>query len=100
MNYAIVKSGGKQYLVKENDTITIDRLGTDAKEIEFNQVLLVNKSGNVQIGRPFVESKVKGELVEHSRGKKIRVARFKAKSNYRRVQGHRSELTTVKITSI
>ena len=102
MKYAVVKIGGSQYKVSEGEMITVDRLsGKEGSSIVFSEVLLLVDDDKVKIGRPLVkDGQVKGEIVSQTKGKKIRVATFKAKARYRRVRGFRSLLTRVKILSI
>jgi large subunit ribosomal protein L21 len=101
MQYAIIKSGGKQYKVNVGDTLTVDRISGDNKKIVFEDVLLLVNEGKVTLGKPSVKGAVvEGSLVENKRGEKIRVARFKAKSRYRKVTGFRSELSVIKIDKI
>ena len=100
--YAIIKTGGKQYRVQEGDLITIEKLEAAADEtVTFDQVLTVVNDGSVKVGTPLVNgAKVTGKVVEHGKGKKILVFKYKAKSNYRRRQGHRQPFTNVRIESI
>lgn len=101
MKYAVVKIGGSQYKVAEGDEIAVDKIdGEKGKSLIFNQVLLLVDDQRVQIGQPLVkEAKVKAEIVGQFKGKKIRVATYKAKSRYRRVKGFRPQLTRIKIKS-
>ncbi|MBI4099701.1 50S ribosomal protein L21 [Candidatus Microgenomates bacterium] len=95
MNFAIIRTAGKQFLVKEGDTIEITG---DGKDID---VLLLSQDDKVKVGTPLVEKvTVKTEVVKNFSGEKIRVAKFKAKSRYRKVTGFRAKLTTLKITKI
>ena len=100
--YAIIKTGGKQYRVQEGALITIEKLEAAADEtVTFDQVLTVVNDGSVKVGTPLVNgAKVTGKVVEHGKGKKILVFKYKAKSNYRRRQGHRQPFTKVRIESI
>ena len=100
--YAIIKTGGKQYRVQEGDLITIEKLEAAADEtVTFDQVLTVVNDASVKVGTPLVNgAKVTGKVVEHGKGKKILVFKYKAKSNYRRRQGHRQPFTKVRIESI
>lgn len=100
--YAIIKTGGKQYRVQEGDLITIEKLEAAADEtVTFDQVLTVVNDGSVKVGTPLVNgAKVTGKVVEHGKGKKILVFKYKAKSNYRHRQGHRQPFTKVRIESI
>ena len=100
--YAIVKTGGKQYKVAEGDTIFVEKLEADEGEsVVFDQVLPVVHAADVKIGRPMVDgAKVTGKVMAHGKGKKILVFKYKAKSNYRKRQGHRQPFTKVVIEKI
>ena len=100
--YAIIQTGGKQYRVEEGKVITVEKLAQATDEaIEFADVLSVVDGDNIQFGAPFVKgATVKGKVVTQGRGKKIRVFKYKSKSNYRRRQGHRQPFTKVLIESI
>ena len=100
--YAIVKTGGKQYKVAEGDTIFVEKLEVgEGEAVVFDQVLTVVSDGNVKVGRPMVDgAKVTAKVVAHGKGKKILVFKYKAKSNYRKRQGHRQPFTKVVIEKI
>lgn len=100
--YAIIQTGGKQYRVQEGDEIFVEKLETGVGEaVEFNEVLTVVKDGEVVVGKPVVEgAKVTGKVEAQGKGKKILVFKYKAKSNYRRRQGHRQPFTKVLIEKI
>ena len=101
MNYAVIKTGGKQYRVTEGDIIEIDKLEVKEDQVVFDNVLLVVTDDSVQIGKPFIiDAKVKGKLLEQKKGEKIRVAKFKSKVRYRRVAGFRAMLSKVQIEKI
>lgn len=100
--YAVVKTGGKQYLVKEDDEIVVDKLEARDNEkvelvklAEFEDEKLVLKLGN-----PTLKEKVGAQVVSQLKGDKIRVAKFKAKVRYRKVTGFRARLTKLKIVKI
>ena len=99
--YAIIKTGGKQYCVEEGKVITIEKLDVEAgAEVAFVEVLLVS-GDSVKIGQPTVAgAKVTGKVLEQGKGAKIRIFKYKAKSNYRRRQGHRQPFTKVQIEKI
>ncbi len=99
--YAIIKTGGKQYCVEEGKVITIEKLDVEAgAEVAFDEVLLVS-GASVKIGQPTVAgAKVTGKVLEQGKGAKIRIFKYKAKSNYRRRQGHRQPFTKVQIEKI
>ena len=99
--YAIIKTGVKQYCVEEGKVITIEKLDVEAgAEVAFDEVLLVS-GDSVKIGQPTVAgAKVTGKVLEQGKGAKIRIFKYKAKSNYRRRQGHRQPFTKVQIEKI
>ena len=100
--YAIIKTGGKQYRVSEGDVITIEKLDVAAEgTVSFDEVVTVVKDGDVKVGTPLVDgAKVTGTVLEHGKAKKSLVFKYKAKSNYRRRQGHRQPFTKVRIEKI
>lgn len=100
--YAIIVAGGKQYKVAEGDTIYIEKMEVnDGDVVKFDNVLVVEKDGNVTVGAPYVEgASVSGKVVKNGKSKKITVFKFKAKKNYRRRQGHRQPYTKVTIEKI
>lgn len=100
--YAIIKTGGKQYKVAEGDTIYVEKLEAEVDSaVTFDQVLTVVNDGNVTVGKPLVSgAKVTGKVLEQGKEKKILVFKYKAKSNYRRRQGHRQPFTKVAIEKI
>lgn len=102
MKFAIIKAGGKQYLVKKDDTIVVDHLKQEKDSVvEFDTLAVGDSEKNdVELGMPVLKTKVKGKVIENMKGDKIRVARFKAKSRYRRVTGFRPMLSKVQITSL
>ena len=99
MKYAIVVTGGKQYKVEEDQEILIDRIeGKEGDKVTFDEVLLLVDGETRQIGQPTLgKTSVAGKITRQTKGKKIRVAVYKAKSRYRKVRGHRQQLTLVKI---
>lgn len=101
--YAIIKTGGKQYRVAQDDVIEIEKIKTAkaGEEVSFSDVLAVNKDGELTVGTPVVENAVvKGEILEEAKAPKVIVYKYKAKKDYRRKQGHRQPLMRVKITAI
>ena len=102
MKYAIIKAGGIQYQVSEGQEIDIFHLDKEKGDaIIFDSVLLVKDDDKVLVGQPAVNgAKVKGKVVAQILGDKIRIATYKAKSRYRKVKGHRDQLTRVLIEKI
>ena len=102
MEYAIVKTGGKQYKVSAGSIIDVDRINSQKdEEIILDNVLLWVSQGKVEIGKPnLLNVKVKTKVIDNIKGDKIRVAKFKAKARYRRVMGFRPHITRLEIKSI
>ena len=102
MKYAVIKTGGKQYKVAEGDIITVERLPlAENEDFVCNDVLLYKNDGEVFVGAPNVEKiKVRGVVLAHVKGVKIRVGKYKAKARYRKVTGHRQSLSQVQINAI
>ncbi|MCP3967729.1 MAG: 50S ribosomal protein L21 [Lentisphaerae bacterium] len=101
--YAIVKTGGKQYKVKPDDVVEIERIeGEAGSKIVFEEVLAVGEENDsLNIGTPIVEgAKVEAEIVEQFRGPKLIAFKMKKRKGYRRKKGHRQELTRVKIAAV
>jgi large subunit ribosomal protein L21 len=100
--YAIIESCGKQYKVSEGDVVFFEKLDAEeGKKVTFKDVVLVSNDKKVEVGAPYVKgAKVEGKVIEHGKGKKIVVYKYKAKKNYRRTQGHRQPYTKVEITKV
>lgn len=100
--YAVIETGGKQYRVQEGDVLKVEKLPVEVgNTVEFDRVLTIVNSGDVKIGRPVVEGvKVVAKVLEQDKSKKIIVFKYKAKSNYRRKQGHRQPFTRIVIEKI
>lgn len=102
MNYAVIKTGGKQYKVSEGDVIEIERLNSEKDDkVIFDKVLLLVSDDKIKIGKPFIEGeKIEGRLLENLRADKIRVSKFKAKVRYRKTIGFRASVSKVRIEKI
>ncbi len=102
--FAVIKTGGKQYLVKEGQSFAAEKLpGNAGDAIAFAEVLLVGEpdGSGVKVGSPLVSgARVETLLVEQGRGKKVDVIKFKSKVRYRRKYGHRQPFTKVKVEKI
>lgn len=99
-NFAVIRTGGKQYKVAPGDTITIEKLDTEDKGVIFSDVLLTSGE-EIVVGTPNVPGvTVTGEIVAQGRGEKLRVFKYKAKSHWSKTRGHRQALTQVKIKDI
>lgn len=101
MNYCIIRSGNKQYQVSEGSLIQVELLPTTAGEVVFDDVLLVVDGDNVTVGTPTVpDFKVYGSIQGSVKADKIQVFKYKSKSRYRKLRGHRQNYTSVKIVSL
>ena len=100
--YAVVKTGGKQYRVSENDTLKVERLAGDAGDIvTLPNVLMLGDGKDVTLGEPTVAgAAVAAEIVEQARDRKIIVFKKRRRQNYRRKHGHRQHYTLLKVTEI
>jgi len=101
--YAIVNTGGKQYRMQPGDTVRVEYLPGDQGDlIELDDVrLLSDDDGDVTVGAPTVEgAKVTAEVVQQGRAKKVIVFKYKAKTRYRRKNGHRQNFTELRVTDI
>ena len=102
MDYAIIKTGGKQYRVKQGDVLDVEKLALDVGSIaEFDEVLAVSENGQVNFGSPTLSgAKVTAEVQSHYKDRKIIVFKYKSKTRYRRKQGHRQNYTRLLIQGI
>jgi large subunit ribosomal protein L21 len=99
--FAVVKTGGKQYKVAKDDIITVEKLAGEPGDIIELDVLMLGEGGTITAGAPLVEgATVAAELVEHDRGPKIIVFKKRRRQNSRRRNGHRQDLTVLKVTEI
>ena len=100
--YAVIKTGGKQHKVSEGDVIAIEKIeGDKGDAIVFDQVLMVEKDGDIRIGRPVVEgAKVTGEILAQTKGDKLIVFKMKKRKGFHKKNGHRQQLTSMRIKEI
>jgi len=100
--FAIINIAGKQFRVEEGDQIKVPHLSTDAgKSLAFDRVLLINDGKKVQLGSPLLSNaSISATVVEHGRGRKIRIFKKKRRKGYRRNNGHRQNYSLIKIDSI
>jgi len=99
---AVIRTGGKQYLVSPGEKIKIEKLNEkEGSEVIFNEVLLLSKGNQIEIGNPLVEgAKVRGKVLVQSRNKKTTTLKYKAKTRYKIKKGHRQPFTEIEITKI
>lgn len=102
MKFAVIQTGGKQYIVKPQDKIEIEKLpGEIGDSISFDQVLLVADGDKIEVGKPILGSvKVEAKILDQARAKKILIMKYKNKTRYRRKAGHRQKYTKVEIVKI
>lgn len=102
MAYAVIKTGGKQYRVKEGDVLEIEKLDLEpGSTAVFTDILLVGEGADVKIGAPYLTgAKVEANVVEQTKGDKVVAFKFKRRKGYHRTVGHRQKLTRIKIVSI
>ncbi len=100
--YAVIKTGGKQYRVKEGDVLDVEKLGVEqGGTVVFDRVLLIEDEGKVLVGTPDVAgAAVKAEVVENFKGDKVLIFKKKRRKQYRRTKGHRQQLAKVRIVKI
>ena len=101
--FAVIQTGGKQYLVTEGQVLKIERIkdAEEGKTITFDEILLVVDGKDTKIGAPFVDgAKVSAKVEGEAKGKKVTVLRYKPKKRYQKKKGHRQTHTTITITSI
>ncbi len=102
MKYAIIKLQGKQYKVEEGQKLVINRMSDEeGTTITLKEVMLIADGEKVELGKPLVEgATVKIKVLSHSKGEKVRVATYKAKSKERKTKGHRQFESTIEVLSI
>jgi large subunit ribosomal protein L21 len=98
---AIIKTGGKQYIVKPGDKLKVEKLDKkEGEELIFSDVLLVEKDSKVEIGNPLVKTEVLAKVLSHGKGDKVIVYKYKSKKRESRKIGHRQPYTEVEIIGI
>jgi large subunit ribosomal protein L21 len=99
--YAIVKTGGKQYKVAVGDVVEVEKLeGEPGTEVTFPVLLVVDGTDVTADADALGKASVTGKVVQHTKGRKIRIHKFKNKTGYHKRQGHRQKLTRVEVTGI
>jgi large subunit ribosomal protein L21 len=99
--YAVIESGGKQHRVEEGEVLRLEKLeASTGDSINFDKVLVIGEGAEVKIGKPYVEGNVTAEVLNHGRGEKVKIIKFKRRKHQLKRQGHRQWYTEVKITAI
>jgi len=100
MKIAVIETGGKQYLVSENQKIQIEKLpGEAGAKLNFDKVLMLVNEDKVEVGKPYLNKKVSAELLEQKRLPKVTTFKYHSKTRYRNKKGHRQPVTIVKISA-
>ena len=101
-NFAVIKTGGKQYKVQEGDVISVEKIDVEpGKKMTFKEVLFVGDDKDAKVGEPTVKgAKVEGEVMEQKKDKKITIIKHKPKKRHLKKMGHRQSITKVKIIKI
>ena len=100
--YAVIKTGGKQYRVKEGDVLKIEQLTAEVgSTIDFSEVLMLTDGDNATCGTPFIANAVvQAQIMEHARLKKIKIIKFRRRKHHMKQMGHRQNYSQIKITGI
>ena len=100
--YAVFKSGGKQHRVSKGQTLRLEKIEAEAgANVEFDDVLMIADGENVTLGAPYITGgTITAKVVQHGRGDKIKIVKFRRRKNSRSQQGHRQWFTEVEITGI
>lgn len=100
--FAVVRTGGKQYRVIQDEVLRVERLPGDVGQtVELKEVLLVAGDGTIRVGLPLVKgAKVTAEIVEQARAAKVLIFKYKRRKRYRRKRGHRQYFTAIRIKAI
>ena len=98
--YAIVKTGGKQYMVEQGNKISVDKLNVAEGDTVSLEVVALSENGAVKTGAAAASAKVTAKVLSHGKGKKLIVFKYKPKKDYRKKKGHRQPYTQLEIESI
>ena len=100
--YAVFSTGGKQYRASTGDVIKVEKIEAEkGATVELDQVLMIGEGEDVKVGTPYVEGgKVTARVVEHGRGDKVKIVKFKRRKHHMKRQGHRQYFTALEITDI
>lgn len=99
---AVIKTGGKQYKVKEGEVLKVEKLGSsEGKDVKFNTLLVASEDGKeFEVGKPELGERVEAKVLEHGKNKKVSVVKYKNKTRYNKNVGHRQMFTKVQVTKI
>ena len=99
--FAIIETGGKQYVVREGEKLKVEKLPQNVGEsVVFDKVLLIVDGDNIELGKPYLKKTIEADITTQGRNKKIKMLRYHSKTRRRRRKGHRQHFTEVKVKSI
>ena len=100
--FAIIETGGKQYLVKKGEKLQVEKLAGEAGQtVKFEKVLFTSDGKDFKLGKPYISGAVvEAKVLKQGKGKKVHVLKYKAKSKYRRKIGHRQQFTEIQIEKV
>jgi len=100
--FAVIKTGGKQYRVSQGDKLRVESLeANEGDAVNLDQVMMVGEGDKVTVGEPLISgASVSAKVLNHGRGKKVDIVKFRRRKHYRRQMGHRQNYTEVEITGI
>ncbi len=100
--YAILEAGGRQHRVAVGDKLKVELMAAESgSQVSFDKVLMVNNGTDLKVGKPYVDgATVKANIIEHGKGKKVVILKYRPKKDSRRKQGHRQPYTLLEITAI
>jgi large subunit ribosomal protein L21 len=100
--YAVIEAGGKQHRVVEGEFIKVEKIEAETgSTIDFDRVLMIGEGESIKVGTPVVDgAKVSAEVIQHGRGDKVIIVKFKRRKHHMKRQGHRQWFTEIKITAI
>lgn len=99
--YAVVSNGGRQFMMKEGNFYKVDLIAAEVgSEVAFDEVLLLSKDDKSSVGKDVAKKKVTLEVLDHVKGKKVNIIKFKRRKHHMKRMGHRQGYTVVKVKSI
>lgn len=99
--FAVIKTGGKQYIVTPNQKLKVEKLKVEGEKVEFTDVLLVANDTDIKVGKPTIAgAKVVAKVLSQGKSKKVTIIKYKSKSRYQTKRGHRQPFTELLIESI
>lgn len=100
MMYAVIVTGGKQYKAMPGDLIRVEKIAAQVGETVELPILMIVKDDEPVVGKPFLDTKAQASVVNHGRGEKIKIIKFRRRKHHMKQMGHRQDYTTIKITEI